>query len=165
MCCQALWWCMITPILSILHRLFWMALCNFCSVSQLCSTFNVLPLVRKSMRRMPIPEHRVHHFLCQQCLLEFSLAWRSTVMPMHWLLLGFWGNVCNPHFITCDDLVQKLIAVIMVLLQKCQCWLHALCFAFWCQLLRHSPGTQFSEQQVLRDTFVQQGAGNYCWVP
>ena len=34
---------------------------------------------------------------------------------------------------------------------------------FWCQLIWHSPGAQFSEQQVLCDSFVQQGAGNDCW--
>ena len=37
---------------------------------------------------------------------------------------------------------------------------NALCFVFWCQLLWHPPGTQFPEQQVRRDNFVQQGAGN-----
>ena len=36
---------------------------------------------------------------------------------------------------TCDDPVLKLVAVIMVTLQKSQCWLHALCFVFWCQLV------------------------------
>ena len=107
-----------------------------------------------------VPEHHAHLFLRQHNLLEFSLAGRSTVMPMHWLLLGFWGNVCNPHFITCDDPVQKLVAVIMVPQQKCQCWLHMLCFVFWCQLLWHPPRTQFSEQQMLYDNCVQQGVGN-----
>ena len=38
---------------------------------------------------------------------------------------------------------------------NCQCWLHALCFMFWCQVLWHPSGAQFSEQQVLRDNSVQ----------
>ena len=46
---------------------------------------------------------------------------------------------------------------------NCQCWLQALFFVFWCQLLWQPPGAQFSEQQVLRDNFVQQGAGNDWW--
>ena len=41
--------------------------------------------------------------------------------------------------------------------------LHALCFVFWCQLLWHPSGAQFSEQQVLRENFVQQGAGSDWW--
>ena len=48
----------------------------------------------------------------------------------------------------------------------CQCWLHALCFVFWEKLLWHPPGEQFSEQQVLRDNFVQEEAGLIainCW--
>ena len=70
-------------------------------------------------------------------LLEFRLAGRSTVTPMHWLLLGFWGEVCNPRFITYHDLFQKLVAVILLPLQKCQCWFHTLWSAFWYQLLWH----------------------------
>ena len=31
-------------------------------------------------------------------LLEFRLSGRSTVTSVHWLLLGFWGNVWNPTF-------------------------------------------------------------------
>ena len=56
-------------------------------------------------------------------------------MPMHWLRLGFWGNVCNPRFITSDYADQKLVAVITVSLQKCQCWLNGLCFVFRRHLL------------------------------
>ena len=59
----------------------------------------------------------------------------SSVTPMNWLLFVFWGDVCNPHFITCDDRSSNSFTVIMASLQKCQCWLHALCFVFWCQLL------------------------------
>ena len=44
-----------------------------------------------------------------------------------------------------------------------QCSIHALCFVFWCQLPWHPLGAQFCEQQVFRDNFVQQGAGNECW--
>ena len=44
--------------------------------------------------------------------------------------------------------------------QFCQCWLYVLYFVFWSQLLWHRTGAQFSEQQVLRDNFVQQRAGN-----
>ena len=43
-----------------------------------------------------VPEYRTHHFRRRQSLYEFRLLGKSTVMPMHWLLLGFWGNVCNP---------------------------------------------------------------------
>ena len=68
-------------------------------------------------------------------LLEFRLAGRPTVTPMHWLLLHFWGNVCNPRFTICDDPAQKLVAITMVPLQKCQCWLLALFFVLWCQIL------------------------------
>ena len=57
--------------------------------------------------------------------------------------------------------IKKLVAVIMVLLLKFQCWLYALCFVFWCELLWHPPGAQFSEQ-VLLDNFVKHGAGNDC---
>ena len=32
---------------------------------------------------------------------------------------------------------------------------HALCFVFWCQLLWHPPGVQFSEK-MLHDNFAQQ---------
>ena len=35
-----------------------------------------------------------------------------------------------------------------------------LCFVFWCRLLWHPCGAQFSKQQVLRDNFWQQGSGN-----
>ena len=34
------------------------------------------------------------------------------------MLLCFWDNVCNPSFITYDDPVHKLIAVVMVPLQN-----------------------------------------------
>ena len=57
-----------------------------------------------------VPEHHACYFQCRQSLLEFCLAGRSTGMWMHWLLLGFWGNVRNPRFITCDDLVQKFVS-------------------------------------------------------
>ena len=56
-----------------------------------------------------------------------------------------WVMCANPCFITCDDPVQKLVAV-KVPLQKSQWWLHALCFVFCCQLFWHPPCTQFSEQ-------------------
>ena len=72
---------------------------------------------------------------CTQCSWRWSQFRIQFLIraPVHWLLLGFWGNVCNSCFIACDDPVQKLIAVIMIPLQKCQCY--ALCFVFWCQLL------------------------------
>ena len=53
-----------------------------------------------------VSEHRAQHFPRRHSLPEFRLAGRSTVMPMHWLLLGFWSNVCNPHFVTCDYPLQ-----------------------------------------------------------
>ena len=87
------------------------------------------------IRTKSVPEHRAHHFPRLHSLLELRLGGKSTVMPVHWLLLGFWGNFCNLRFITCDDQIQKIVAVMMVPLQKCQSWLHALCFVFRCQLL------------------------------
>ena len=69
----------------------------------------------------PVLEHHAHHFPHWQSLLEFHLAGRSNVIPMHWLLLGFWGNKCNPCFTTCDDLVQKLVTIIMVPLRITLC--------------------------------------------
>ena len=68
-----------------------------------------------------ILDHRPQHFPRRRSLLEFRLAGRSTVTPMHCLLLGLWGNVCNPRFIICDDPDQKLIVVIILPLKKCQC--------------------------------------------
>ena len=50
---------------------------------------------------------RLHHFPRRHSLLEFRLAGRSTVTPMHRLLLGFWVNLCNPNFITCDDTAKN----------------------------------------------------------
>ena len=47
-----------------------------------------------------VPEHRAHYFSHRQSFLEFRFAGRSTVSPIHWLLLVFWGNVCNLRFIT-----------------------------------------------------------------
>ena len=85
-----------------------------------------------------------------------------------WLLLGFWGNVCNPRFITCDDMVQKLVAVIMIPLQRCQCWLHTLCFVFWCQLLWNQLAHNFrnnSSPWKFCATRSGKAMGNDCWVP
>ena len=36
--------------------------------------------------------HRAHHVPHRHGLFEFRLAGRSTVTPMHRLLLGFWGR-------------------------------------------------------------------------
>ena len=79
--------------------------------------------------------NRALHFPRRHSFLEFRLEGRSSVAPMHWLLLGFWVNVCKSRFITCDDPTLKFYSIIMVPLQKCQCWLHALWFVFWCQLI------------------------------
>ena len=51
-------------------------------------------------RNQYVPEYRAEHFPRRHRLLEFRLAGRSTMTPMHWLLLGFLGDVWNTHFIT-----------------------------------------------------------------
>ena len=43
---------------------------------------------------------------------------------------------------------------------NCHCCLHVLCFVFSYPLPWQPPGAQFSERQVVRDNFVQRGAGN-----
>ena len=95
------------------------------------------------------------HFLCRQSLLEFSHAGRSTVTSVHWLLLGFWDNACNPRFITCDDPVHHGTAEKMSMLTPC-----ILLYFLVSVTLALLPGTQFSEQQVLCENFKQHGAGN-----
>ena len=120
------------------------------------STRNTMPLVLNGL-------HYANHFP----LLEFCFAGRSTVTPMHWLLLGFWGNVYNPHFIIFDDLVQKLIAVIMVLLLKCQCWLMLFAFCSGVNCLAPTWCTIFWKTDAPWQccaTRSGKSLGNDCWV-
>ena len=110
------------------------------------------------MRRMPYLSQNTMHItfcankVCLNFVSQGDLLWCQCID----CCLDF-GVMCNPLFITCDDVFQKLIAIIMESLQEmCQCWLHFLCFVFWYQLLLNPPGTQFSEQQMLYKNFVQQ---------
>ena len=60
---------------------------------------------------------------------------------MHWLLLGFWGSVYNPPVVIRS---RNSSPSLCYCCRKCQCWFHALCFAFWCQLFWHPPGIDYN---------------------
>ena len=51
-------------------------------------------------------------------------------MPLHGLLLTFWGDMGYPCFITGYDVCQKLIAVLLVVLQKGKCGSHTFRLVF-----------------------------------
>lgn len=110
------------------------------------------------MSRTPLQFQKTQ-FTCQHCLLEFSNAWRFTVMAMHWMQLVFQGELSNLSLIACDNLAEELIAVTVVPLQNSKCCSHVFVLVFGCEGLQHSPGTQFLGQQVLRGNFVQEASG------
>ena len=59
-----------------------------------------------STRRMPhLFQNNVHITFCTDKVCFNFVAGRSSMMPMHWLLLGFLGNVCKTmfHYLWCSS--------------------------------------------------------------
>lgn len=71
------------------------------------------------------------------------VSWKSTTWE--W---SHFVTVLNSHFVTCNDPIAILVALIVVSLQKSQWCSHAFNFAFMCNILRQPPGSQFAEQQA-----------------
>ena len=55
-------------------------------------------------------QNNVHITFCADKVCFNFVAGRSSMMPMHWLLLGFLGNVCKPmfHYLWCSSPETRL---------------------------------------------------------
>ena len=78
-----------------------------------------------------VPEYRAHDFASAESLLGFFFCRGWCVTPLHGLLLTFWGDMGYPCFITGNNVCEKLIAVLLVALQKGKCRSHTFHFVFW----------------------------------
>jgi len=87
-------------------------------------------------------------------------------MPLHGLLLAFWGDMGYPCFITGNDVCEKLIAVLLIAPQKGKCRSHMFRFVFWVRFFGTHLAQSFQKCRfsvtiwctVFHDTFGKNSA-------
>ena len=155
-CGWALLWIITTPWLSVPRCLFWIARCNFWSVSQQTPALIVEPWGKNSTSRTPfVPKHCTHDLPSWSGLLEFRLCWRWSVPPLHELLLQFRGFMRHPCSVPCDYMAQDIFVFLTALCQKVLCTGLLFQFVSFCKHLRHIVCTQFPKLNFIRHNFVK----------
>lgn len=103
--------------------LFWIPRQSQCDIWQQPLCFYGLTSwhVVNRQNTLMIPKHCILNLSGIQNLFGLFVLFfwgRMWMMPFYWLELCFWSDVRNPSFITSNNVIQKLTAILIIMTQK-----------------------------------------------